>query len=618
MKPRHLLFACVMAQVVAAQADDQPALTLDNQVVEGQLYNNPIAADAYAVEVLTRAELQRMPVATIADALEWVAGLDLRQRGSGGTQVDLGIRGASYEQTLVLIDGVRMNDPQTGHHNFDLPLVLEDIERIEVVRGPGAGQYGPNGNGGVINLVTRKQVNTESGREALLQLEAGSKDYDRAVIALGKTDGRWSTFASAAQQTSDSYIRQADLGYTLQQGNARLVYQGERSNTVIGAGYIDKGFGADGFYGPMHHHQREDTIQRHLYLNQGFKFGGDALDLSANWRRHDDEFLYVWNTTPLFSEHQSEALQTRLRYHFSDVATIGLENNKERIDSTSLLTNVDPEQQRSYQSAFMSGQWPAGSLTLSGSLSYIDYTDDQNYTLPVIGLSYRHGMAEFYANSGKSARVPTVFDLYLKQGSNRGNPDLKAEQTRSSEVGVRLNWSGVQTQLAVFQRRSDNVIDFTVTQQELDDAQANNSSLIYTARNISEVSTQGIDVMIDASDVLSEYGLSQASFSYANLEQDFKNQYARGKYAITQFDHQAILKLAYEWRNGLAVTSMYKYEDRISAKSYQLWDLGLRQQLAGWHWSLAATNVLNERYYDSSEYLRAPGNGYRLSVGVRL
>ena len=594
------------------------AIELDQQVIYGQLYQSPIAAQAYSVEVLTQSDLQLLPVTTIADALEWVAGLDVRQRGSGGTQVDLSIRGASYEQTLILIDGVRMNDPQTGHHNFDLPVVLEDLEQIEIVRGPGAGQYGPNGNGGVINLVTRKSVVSETGRQARLSLEAGSKDYDRAVVSLGKTEGRWSTFASVAQQTSDSYLSAYDLAYTSQQGNARLVYQGERSSTLMGAGYLDKDFGADGFYGPLTTPQSEKIIQRHIYLDQSVSLNADhRLDLLLNWRQHDDEFLYA---RQFLSEHQSEALQTRFRYHFNDQLTAGVENNDEQITSTSLLPEADGKQKRSYQAAFVHGYHTLMGLNLSGSLSYIDYSNRQSYTLPVIGASYTAGDIEIYANAGQSARIPTVFDLYLKQGSNRGNPDLKAEQTRSAEVGARINMAGIQTKLALFDRVTEDALDFTVTQAEFDAAQVDgsgNKQLVYTARNIEEISTRGYDLELDASNVLAEYGVAIAQLSYTHLDQDFKNAFARGKYAISQFEHQAVLKLGYELTPSLALTSSYKYEDRITAKSYQLWDLGLKKSYMRWHWSFAASNILNEKYIDSG-FVPAPGIGYRFSVAVTL
>ncbi|HCM04562.1 MAG TPA: hypothetical protein DIC30_01000, partial [Oceanospirillales bacterium] len=112
-----------------ANEADGVSHTLDSQVVTGRLYADPVSAAAFNVTVLEQADLQKLPVNNVIDALEYVAGIDVRKRGISGVQADIGIRGSSYEQTLVLLDGMRMNDPQTGHHNFDLPIAFEDIER---------------------------------------------------------------------------------------------------------------------------------------------------------------------------------------------------------------------------------------------------------------------------------------------------------------------------------------------------------------------------------------------------------------------------------------------------------------------------------------------------------
>jgi len=101
-------------------------------------------------------------VKSVEDLLLGVTGVDVRRRGPGGVQADVGIRGATFEQTLILIDGVKVSDPQTGHHNLDLPVALADIERIEVQKGPSARIWGPNAFGGVVNIITRRAAGLES------------------------------------------------------------------------------------------------------------------------------------------------------------------------------------------------------------------------------------------------------------------------------------------------------------------------------------------------------------------------------------------------------------------------------------------------------------------------
>jgi len=579
------------------------AIELDTQRVTGQLFEQPVAEQAFAAEVLDRSDINLLPVTNIAGALEWVNGLDVRQRGSGGTQADLSIRGASYEQTLILVDGVRMNDPQSGHHNFDLPIVLEDVERIEIVRGPGAGQYGPNGNAGVINLVTRKSVDD---RNAKLQLETGSKDYDRAMISLAKTQGDWSHFLSGAQQTSDSYIKGADLDYKTQQGNCRMVHQNDSHTTVIGLGYLNKRFGAQGFYAGPQNRADEHTIQRHAYLTHEQRIINDLkIDAAVNWRQHDDEFFYL---TYAPSVHQTNAWQARLRAHLNQVLTLGYEYNQEDMDSTSAQGN---RHERTYNSVFVSGAYDFDIVQIAGSLSYLDYTDGESYTLPVIGFTLPFGQQQFYLNAGQSARVPTMNDLYLNQSANKGNPDVKAEKTDSIEAGFRLNFAGVLTRIAAFSRKTTDAIDYTRTEAE------QLAGTAYTSRNIDEIKTKGFDTEFDVTGLLAEYGFQKSSLTYTRLIQDFHSQYAEARYTQSQFEHQVILQLAYEIIPRLAATSQYKFENRYGQNGYYIWDLGLKQSSEQWHWAVAASNIRDADYIDSG-YIEAPGTTYRFELGAEF
>lgn len=595
-----------MTGAVLGTAGVHADTALPEVVAQGQLYGNGGSELAFNIDVFDADDLAMLPVTNLADALEWVAGLDVRQRGSGGTQVDLSIRGAVYEQTLILVDGVRMNDPQTGHHNFDLPIVLEDVAKIEVVRGAGASQYGPNGNGGVINLVTRKRVSEDDGRDAGLKLEAGSKGYQRGAVTLGKTEGGLSLFASAAQQESDTYIKGAELDYLTQQGNLRLVYDGVGHSTVAGVGYIDKGFGAEGFYTPMGAKARENTIQRHAYITETIDVGATShVDLTVNWRQHDDEFFYK---TYAPSEHQTNAWQTRVRLHLDDQWVIGAEHNQEDIDSNSI---VGEHQERDFSSVFLFGQQDLGAVTMAGSLSWLSYDGGEEFVLPVLGLTWQAtASTNVYLNGGKSVRVPTMNDLYLNQSSNKGNPDVDTERTRSMEFGWRWQ-SDLRVRSAVFARRSENVIDYTRTQAEID------ASGAFVARNIDEVLVKGLDVEVDATPLLADRGWQQARVSYTRLVQDFTNQYAEARYSKSQFEHQAILALAYELAERWSISSLYKLEDRYNGDSYHMWDMGLKRRFNDGYAALTATNIRDAEYVDSG-YAEAPGSGFRFELAFDL
>lgn len=609
---RIFSFSVLASSVVAALALPLPAqaqpIKLDTQRINGELFTSIIATEAYAVEVISAQDLKLMPVSNVADALEWINGLDVRQRGSGGVQVDLGIRGAGYEQTLILVDGVRMNDPQTGHHNFNIAIALEDIERIEIVRGPGAAQYGPNGNAGVVNLVTRKAlVGVE--REASVNLELGTYGYGRGLLRLTKNDGNWHQFASLMRQQSDSYKEGAELDYLIRQGNYRAVYQGEQHGTVISLGYMDKEFGAQGFYTAADKYAREAVIQRHAYVLHDIQLGDQQkVDFLLNYRRHDDRFYYL---TYAPSEHETTATQTRVRYHLNNYLSLGLEHNNEQITSSQVLNGNSHE--RNYASAFIYGQAVLGDwASLSGSFSYLHYDDGEQYTLPVLGISIPFYGQSLYANAGRSIRVPSMNDLHMNQPANKGNPDVKPEQTDSVELGVHWLLAGVQARTAIFYRDSQDVIDYT---RSADDV-ANNVSY-FTARNIDAIKTRGFDMELNFANAIDWRALQKLTLGYTRLLQTFDHQYVEARYSLAQLKHQAIAQAAFSLSDNMVLSSGYKYEVRQQQSGYHLWDIGVKQTFDKWSWGLSASNLLDQRYVDSG-YMEALGRAAQLQVAVQF
>ena len=146
---------------IAAEAQVVPEFRLADStelasaIVVGHRVALPQQSIGHTLDVLTATQIAQLPVATVTEALQYVPGLDLRQRGPRGVQADLSIRGGSFEQVLVLVDGIKLTDPQTGHHTLNIPVPLENVERIEVLKGPGARLYGQNAFAGAINIVTK-------------------------------------------------------------------------------------------------------------------------------------------------------------------------------------------------------------------------------------------------------------------------------------------------------------------------------------------------------------------------------------------------------------------------------------------------------------------------------
>jgi vitamin B12 transporter len=596
--------------VSSAQANEfeGESIELDEQVVSGRLYANPVSAAAFNVTVLEQADLQKLPVNNVIDALEYVSGIDVRKRGISGVQADVGIRGSTYEQTLVLLDGMRMNDPQTGHHNFDLPIAFEDIERIEIVKGPGAAQYGPSSNGGVINIVSRKEITTDSGRIAKVNIQRGSYDFERYALSLAKTEGEYSQFLSGYHSAADTYIGDEALDSRQGQGSYRVVHQGEKTTTQVAFGYIEKDFGAYRFYVPAEAQSRESTSQRHGYGIHQYRFAnGSQLEASLNWRNHFDFYKYTPASTP--SEHETEALQSRLT--LSNGAFIsGLEFNQENMDS-----NRDGRQARHFASAFLNYKQLIGAnVSLTGNLSYVDYDSQERFVLPVIGIdALLSENIEVYANAGQSVRTPTLNDLYLNMpGRDVGSEDLDLEKTNSAEIGARMNSSAINIATSIFYKDTQNAIDFTKTQVEFD------ANLAHVARNYGDNITKGFDVEFDASAFSAmSLGMNTLKLTHTRLIQTIKTDLVVLKNTDGQLENQTALHAGFDFYNNYSLLTTYKYESRFNSENYEILDLRLAYEDNNLTLALAGSNLLDAQYIDAG-FVEVAGPALIFELGYKL
>ena len=609
-KPTHTLLpiAISFASLSMSSAWSGSSVELDAQVVSGRLYANPVSAAAFNVTVLEQADLQRLPVNNVVDALEYVSGIDVRKRGISGIQADVGIRGSTYEQTLVLLDGVRMNDPQTGHHNFDLPIAFEDIERIEIVKGPGAAQYGPSSNGGVINIVSRKEIITESGRNAKVNVQRGSYDYERYALSLAKTEGAYSQFLSGYHSASDSYIRDEALDSRQGQGSYRVVHQGEKTMTQVAFGYVEKDFGAYRFYVDADAQSRESTSQRHGYgIHQYRLDNGSQIEASLNWRNHFDSFVY--SPTSSASEHETEALQSRLTFTHGSFVT-GLEYNQENMDS-----NRDGRQGRHFASAFVNYKQLIGAnISLTGNLSYVDYDSEEQFALPVIGIdALISENVEVYANAGQSVRTPTLNDLFLNMpGRDLGSTDLELERTDSAEIGVRLNSSDINITTSIFYKDTQDAIDFTKSQSEV------TANSAHIARNYGNNETKGFDVEFDASAFAAmRMGMNTLKLTHTRLIQTIKTDFAVLKNTDGQLENQTALHAGFDFYNHYSLLTTYKYESRFNSDDYEILDMRLAYEDDNLTVALAASNLLDAEYVDAG-FVEVAGPAVIFELGYQL
>ncbi len=598
MSNRHrqttIFCAALMVIFHAVNVLAQPDTTTINKsynlnrdvVVTGSRLPNDGTNPRHTVIVINRADIERSAARSIEELLQTIAGVDVRQRGAMGVQSDVSIRGGTFEQTLVLVDGIKMMDAQTGHHNFNVPLVLDDIERIEVLKGPASRQYGPNAFSGAINILTRKHKETFARLQAMggqyglweLSLSASApvqlgetRIGNRFSVSRRKADGSPSldSLNNAGSRTN------TDFDILTVSGNAD-VSNGEAFSLEAGASYIEKKFGANSFYSVRFPTQYEET--KTLLTHLTAKING-AVPLTARvyWRRNTDYFI-LRRENPSFyrNNHESNTYGAEAQAIVHSVlgaTVIGGEAALDTLQSSNLGAR-----QRTRLSLFAEHQWkPLENFTVEfgatalwnrttlPTVSRIDNRTDSTAWIfnlsPSVDIGWQvNETIALRASVGQSFRVPTYTDLYYRDPSNIGNSSLVPETAWTYELGASLHlpfdWVTFQTTAAFFQRNASQLIDFVRL----------SANAPWTAQNISSAVTNGVDLhssllFTPHSNTLS---LERVQASYTFIDARFSTETGlQSKYVLDNLHHHGVIAVDLLWLNTVRNQWRIRYEERL-------------------------------------------------------
>ena len=575
-----------------AQEEDFPCYTLDPVVVTGSRIPDHLSRIGQSVSVISREDIEVFPADNIPDLLETMSGVDVRQRGTHGVQADVAIRGSSFEQTLILVDGVPVSDSQTGHHNLDLPVNLEDIERIEVLKGPGARMYGQNAMAGVINIITRDVDRSAVGAYGTY----GDFDYDHVGGHGAFKTGDMAHRVSVSRRSSTGYMEDTDFDINT------LFYKGVihsgSHKYQLGLGYTEKDFGAYSFYSDTFPNEREQTETLLAYSSAHFKMADVEFMPQIFWRRHDDDFKIEIGGDWYRNEHRTDAYGVQLSCRTkSELGTtaFGGEIASENLQSASL---GDHDRERS--GVFLEHKFcPVERLTFGLGASAMHYSD--------WGWEYWPGAESnveltdrlnWFASIGRSFRVPSYTEWYYDTPANQGNPDLKPEQAWTYETGLCWRKPGLGANLSLFLRDAEDVIDWSrVSDQDP-----------WKVGNISESTTQGFELGLDFypaafSDIKF---LSAVNMTYTYLDSDWDTGELESKYVLDHLRHQLHGSIILGWLDHLTQTVLARYEKRMVGNSHIVVDTRLAYQWHKWEVFVEATNLFDEEYVESG-FVPMPG-----------
>jgi iron complex outermembrane receptor protein len=534
------------------------------------------------------------PGSWLTDLLKSDASVDVRERGVDGTQADVSIRGGGYGQTLVLVNGHRVNDPQSGHHNLDLPLPLESVSRMEVLRGSGSTLYGSDAVAGAVNVITRRPETAE------LRLGGGLGDFgwNRESATGAFRLGRWGQHVGVARDFSTGFREGRDFRNTAVAAETFLD-QDWGSTSVLFA-YNDRPFGANGFYGDYPSWEKTGT---HL-LAATQTVGRHRVQFS--YRRHRDQYILYRYQPQIFQNLHTAGEWDGSYTYRREVRTWldftgGAAGLSEAIDSTNL-----GQHRRERGSAFFVWQArPAPRVTLTAGLREEAYRKWRVVSSPTASAGVRLGKGfKARGSVGHGFRAPNYTDLYYHDPSNLGNPNLRPESAWTYEAG--LDWwgpGGMSVGATWFERREHDSIDFVRPA----------GAAIWQAQNFQRLNFHGGEVDWRERLRQGEVGIS---YTILRASQDLLPGVA-SRY-VFNFPRSSLAATT-RWTLGrhVLVRTRVGAFNRSWHGTKGLWDLTVGGQSRRVQPFIQVTNLLNT-YYEAFPGLAQPGRWIRGGVQISL
>lgn len=553
------------------------------------------------VTVISGKEIELIPAQSVPELLENIVGVDVKQRGMQGVQADISIRGAGFEQTLILINGLKLIDPQTGHHNMNLPLHISDIERIEILRGPGSRLYGPNAFGGVINIITKK---TNTARATMGASLGQHNLYDSYINLYYPFMDSFHRF-TISKSGSDGYRFNTDFNNLLFSHNS-IINIGKHQ-LEISTGHNEKKFGANSFYTTRFPEQYEETRLQFVQSAVHFNYDNFSIKPQAFYRVNRDKFRLVRSDPDFYQNiHKTYVYGMDLQGHFNSpagITTFGGEWVEERIDSNNLGDHL-----RKRNGMFLQQQinfYPVN-IAVGGSAYY--YTGEGWNGWP--GIDIGISLAEktrIFLSAAKAFRVPTYTELYYRDAATRGNSDLEPEESINLEAGIDHKPGNWEMQFSYFYRENSNLIDYVL----------NASDQIFYARNFTQMITRGAEASISLMNPLPF--LNKVSMQFTHLDSDLDLKGETTRYSLTHFENQFILMFGYPvpLLSGLSQNWQIRYEESLLPSKQTITDTRFLWQQESFNIYLDITNIFAEKY-EQVPGVPMPGRWIKAGFEYRL
>ncbi len=619
---------------------------LDSISISGYGSQASVSQIPRTLQIITYRDIHEKNIESLDDLLESIAGIDIRTRGSKGVQSDMSIRGGNFDQVLILLNGIPINNPQTGHHALDLPVDVSMIEKVEILEGASGQSFGVNAYSGVINIITKNPQRNN----AKVGLKTGSYAYLKTDWNLSHSTGKVAIFNGLSYQRSKGYLTKDSINNTdFYSIKDFLDIKIETKNHPVNiqVGYHQKDFGANSFYTSKYPWQYEKTKGFTGSISQ--KYGHKVeWEPYLDYRLHFDEFqlfresVYHYQNGYYVSGKDTAQYAPGYyykghNYHKTQNISGGIKGVfQSKYGETNLHLNVKEEQiwsnvlgktldepiekkdGRIYTKSDNRFYTSLGINQMKKWKNYnagagIHFLYNEKYKLyPSGGFFFNHHKNEWiqYISVNSAVRLPTFTDLYYQGPSNLGNPDLKPEQSVTYESGAKYKSKDFAGNFSLFYRKGINTIDWIKT----------DPNEKWQTQNLTDLNTLGIEFS-GIKKFKPESFIQKINVSYAYLHMNKTEKPGLiSKYALDYLKHKLTAEIQHRFFYDVKANWQFIYKDRqgqyldyinnhyqlFRYEPYFLTNIKLTKQYKNTRFELNIENLFDIEYRDLS-YIKMPG-----------
>ena len=616
MKNTVSLVLLIAVNVIAHSQETQIDLK-EITVVSSPRIELPFSENSRTIQVISKEEITESPANNVAELLQQVAGIDIRRRGVSGMQADLYIRGGGFDQTLLLIDGIKVEDAQTGHHTMNMALPIEVIERIEIIKGSASRVYGQNAFSGAINIITSKVAENMVS----VSLESGSYKQQNASVTISRKNEDQSVLFHYSNNSSDGHKYNTDY----KNENYFLKNSFEIKGLPIDmiSSFNERKFGANGFYAsPEAIDQYEETQASLLGFSTKIISNNFIIKPKLYWKRNQDMYVYLRDNPSVYRNlHITNKIGAELNGSYE--SNNGITGFGVDISSIKLSSNNLGERKRTMVNLFLEHQMKFAEnkidVTPGVAFSYFsDVSTNQNYQnnffrnffmYPGIDIGYvLNDDVKLYSNIGYTYRVPTYTDLFYTSPTTIGNENLKPEKAFTKEIGLDYTKGNFNFIFTLYNRDASDVIDYV----------KNVESAPWEAFNIREINTKGYELGLTYNFYVASFLNHSIKIGYSNIKDDLKQtDFNFSRYSLNSLKNHLTTSYSFEIKKNLKSSIIYKYAERNFGEDYSVMDIKVSYTLKKYNLYITANNLF-DTIYSETNLVEMPGRNILLGLNVKF